>query len=143
MLWHDGVPLWDCLTGLRELEIDEDMFGGKIEYMGYELSVQRLTQWLYKVRQVVALFHSNPAKWKATSSKFLDIHDVLCGRQPDPPWTQRSDSGIVEAIIELIGKAIEHHLGDVGNYSGDLAAENNEDYDKGSPYGFFRFSILG
>ena len=43
MHWHDGVPLWDCLTGLRELEVDDDMFGEGLEYMGYEPSVQRLT----------------------------------------------------------------------------------------------------
>lgn len=62
--WLDGVPLWGCLTGLYS---DRDI--GPLE------------DWLYSVRQIVALYRCDYAAWKEETITYCDLSSFFERRQ--------------------------------------------------------------
>ncbi|KAL1799247.1 hypothetical protein ACET3X_003284 [Alternaria dauci] len=100
--WLDGFPLWGCLTGLSDRQDCKGPFG---DYM-------------YSVRQTVALYRVDHEAWKSCSIKYLhrsqemDHDDSSVGK-----IEALSDSELVEATIDMLCNAMEYNLGYKGSYS--------------------------
>jgi hypothetical protein len=77
--WLDGVPLWDCLTSLRpdteEIQQHDDRY-----YQGYCTSRDILGDWLWAVREVVALYTIRPSVWRTLSIEHLQVYNFVRGR---------------------------------------------------------------
>jgi hypothetical protein len=100
--WLQGFPLLGCLTGLTDRTDCKGPFG---DYM-------------YSVRQIVALHRVASEVWKWHSVKY----PRLCGMMENDEssantFATMSDAELVEAVIETLCRAMEYHLGYEGNYT--------------------------
>lgn len=100
--WLDVFPLWDCLTGLSDRQ---DFKGPLGDYM-------------YSVRQFVALYRIGHEAWKSLSVEYLRF----CGAigedgSSESDFVTLSDAELVEAVIDMLCKAIEYNLGYTGSYA--------------------------
>lgn len=112
MHWLEGLPLWGCLTGLRE-EPDPD---GPAEMV----DKRAFWSWIYAVRQIVALYKIEPAVWRSTSIKYLQRYEALKDDDFDAATIAHySNVELVQAIIEALSEAIEYRLGWTGNFKDD------------------------
>jgi hypothetical protein len=100
--WLDGFPLWGCLTGLSDRP---DCKGPLGDYM-------------YSVRQIVALYWIDLAIWRTLSTEYLSRCRLLVkDESPGDMYTAMSDTELVETVINLICAAIRYDLGYEGNYA--------------------------
>ncbi|KAI4636167.1 hypothetical protein J4E83_001121 [Alternaria metachromatica] len=100
--WLDGFPLWGCLTGLSDRQDCKGPFG---DYM-------------YSVRQVVALYRIDHEAWKSLSVGYLRrCEEMGYDDALESNFATLSDAELVEAVIDMLCKAIEYHLGYTGSYA--------------------------
>ena len=100
--WLEGLPLFGCLTGLCDRGDCKGPFG---DYM-------------YSVRQIVALYRIDNEAWHSLSVKYLhdwetmDAYDSI-----ESDFTDLDDAELVEQVIDTLCKGIEYNLGYKGSYS--------------------------
>ncbi len=100
--WLDGCPLWGCLTGLSDRQDCKGPFG---DYM-------------YSVRQIVALYRTDYEAWKSLSIKYLYACRMMDEEEPSTDELEAlSDAELIEAVIDMLYRAIEYNLGYGGSYS--------------------------
>ncbi|CAO2647285.1 Nn.00g082070.m01.CDS01 [Neocucurbitaria sp. VM-36] len=103
--WLDGLPLWGCLTGLRN--VGETEYSVKHVYWG----------WMYSVRQIVALYRIKPATWRSISIKYLQRYKFLRDDDFDASIiAEYSNPELVQAVIEMLSTSLECELGCTGNF---------------------------
>jgi hypothetical protein len=101
--WLEGFPLWSCLTGVRP---------------GEESCETPLGDWLYSIRQVVALYRAERGMWKELTIAFLQRTITVNARKgTGKDWEALNDAQLVEEAIEVLCRAIEYQLGYEGNFS--------------------------
>jgi hypothetical protein len=119
--WLDGFPLWGCFTGLSDSVDCDGPFG---DYM-------------YSVRQIVALYRVSREAWKWHSinllHKYQEMNDAGLSSSK---LTELSDAELVEAIIDMLCKAIEYNLGYQGSFS--RIGRNGTEWDE-DLFGMFRY----
>ncbi|KAI4938883.1 uncharacterized protein J4E92_000164 [Alternaria infectoria] len=100
--WLDGFPLWGCLTGLSDRQDCKGPFG---DYM-------------YSVRQVVALYRIDHEAWKSLSVEYLRRCEAMGDDDAlESDFATLSDAELVEAVIDMLCGAIEYNLGYTGSYA--------------------------
>jgi hypothetical protein len=101
--WVDGLPIWGCLTGLGDCYGDcEGPFA----------------DWMYSVRQIVALYRVDRETWKSHSLKYLHMYKWMDHNEASADSsTTLSNPELIEAVIDMLCKAIEFNLGYEGNFS--------------------------
>ncbi|KAI4943059.1 hypothetical protein J4E86_010006 [Alternaria arbusti] len=100
--WLDGFPLWSCLTGLSDRQDCKGPFG---DYM-------------YSVRQVVALYRIDHEAWKSLSVEYLRRCEAMGDDDAlESNFATLSDAELVEAVIDMLCGAIEYNLGYTGSYA--------------------------
>jgi hypothetical protein len=101
MHWLEGFPLWECLTGFTDFESDRSPF----------------FDWMYSVRQVVALYRIDRQAWREQSIRYLhDRRPFYTDETTSNIFSDFSDAELVEAVINWICNAIEYNLGYDGNF---------------------------
>jgi hypothetical protein len=99
--WLDGFPLWGYLTGLSDRPDCKGPFG---DYM-------------YFVRQIMALYRIDPQTWKQHSTEYLRrCHQLVDDKSSANGYETPSDDRMVELIIDLLCGASEIHLEYGDNY---------------------------
>jgi len=100
--WLQGFPIWSCFTKVSTEDNDAGAF----------------PDWLYSIRQIVALQRTLPEVWKELSVNFLSTSEIMeHGWAPQPDWQQLSSPELIECVIEKIMKAMEYRLGYFGYFS--------------------------
>jgi hypothetical protein len=103
--WLHGFPLWGVLTGLSSNGTNPR---------------NPFTDFMYSVRQIVALWRVDNQKWRLKSTEYLARCLRIEGHKieiTDSYWRQFTDGVIIEAIIEMLVKAVEYRLGYEGSWS--------------------------
>jgi hypothetical protein len=137
MHWLDDLPLWGCFTGFYGEVEDSDAARYDEEYKGCIASRNLLSERLYAVRQIVALYRFNVAMCRYLTIKYLKAYDILDDVSTLTPWVQRSDADIIEAIIDVISKGIEYLLGHQGNFETTYYDSQEQEYERGK-YAYFQ-----
>jgi hypothetical protein len=114
--WLEGFPLWGTLTRLREFKGWEDR----------DNSNSLFGDWLYQVRQIVALYRIDRQTWRDTSIAYIKDYELVANDLVSSSWEEASDADLVEAVIRLLTNAIEYHLGYKGKYS--VSDRDGKDY---------------
>jgi hypothetical protein len=97
--WLKGFPLWGCLTGL----CDEKCCGGPF------------ADWMYAVRQIVALYRVDYETWKWRSLKYLRRCEMMEDDDSSGgSFKTMTDADLVEATIDMLCTAIKYNLGRIG-----------------------------
>jgi len=128
----DDLPLWGCLTGLRE----EKGLGRT----GKEARSKRaFWEWLYAVRQITAFYHLDRAKWLDASIKYLNQKEfVELAEEAEETWIWGKDDPeeeILEFIIGFLAKAIEYACGYHGSWDyGQRDESSDEEYGQSCLY---------
>ncbi|KAH6881597.1 hypothetical protein BKA58DRAFT_445800 [Alternaria rosae] len=100
--WLYGFPLWGCLTGLFNRQDRKGPFG---DYM-------------YSVRQIVALYRIGHEAWKSLSIEQLRLCEAMGDDSSlESNFATLSDAELVEAVIDMLCRAIEYNLGYIGSYA--------------------------
>ncbi|KAI0606523.1 hypothetical protein TUN199_09381, partial [Pyrenophora tritici-repentis] len=111
--WLEGFPLWGRLTGCTDFEDDRGPF----------------FDWMYSVRQIVALYRVNRETWKSHSIKHLrKCEDLDDDESLETNFPALADVELVEKIIDMLCYAIEYNLGYRGNYT--LLGRDGKECDK-------------
>jgi hypothetical protein len=134
MHWFDDLPLWGCFTGFYEEVEDSD--AARYD-KGCIASRKLLSERLYAVRQIVALYRINVAMRRYLTIKYLKAYDILDDVSTLTPWVQRSDADIIEAIIDVVSKAIEYLLGYQGNFEATYYDSQEQEYER-VKYAYFQ-----
>jgi hypothetical protein len=122
--WLENLPLWGCVTGLREEA------GLKQKSRNEKRTKRLFWKWLYSVRRIVAVYHIKRSTWRDVSVKHLNLWDAFQDEDSKEKrrWESSSDAEIVEAIILFLSEAIEFNCGWRGNWGyGDDDAGSKED----------------
>jgi hypothetical protein len=77
MHWLHGLPLWCCFTGFYEDTEESDQDRRNKIYMGSIALRRLLSERLYAVRQIVALYRIDVAMWRYLTIKYLKVYDIL------------------------------------------------------------------
>jgi hypothetical protein len=113
MHWLEGFPLWGCLTGFTDYDSDRGPF----------------FDWMYSVRQIVALYRIDRQAWREQSIKYLQMCQPFDRDEATSNiFSEMSDAELVEAVIEWICNAIEYNLGYDGNFS--TVGRDGKEWDK-------------
>ena len=111
--WLEGFPLWGCLTGFNNYAGERGPF----------------FDWMYSVRQVVALYRVDHETWKWHSIKYLEEYkDLDNGESLEEGFSALLDAELVEKVIDMPCDEIEYNLGYDGNYS--LLGRDGKEWDK-------------
>jgi hypothetical protein len=103
--WLHGFPLWGVLTGLSS-NVDNPR--------------NPFTDFMYSVRRIVALWRIDNQKWRWKSTEYLARCLRFEGHKieiTESYWRQFTAGVIIEAIIEMLVKAVEYRLGYQGSWS--------------------------
>jgi hypothetical protein len=93
--WLHNLPLWNCVS---------EVSSGK----GAKASVL-FGRCMYSVRQIVALFHKDFARWRLLLGRYLTrCHLVDCITDPSLPSMLMSE--IVERVIGILSRAMYRHF---------------------------------
>jgi hypothetical protein len=107
--WLEGLPLWGCLTGMREEK-------GIDEKPPEEVKAKReFWKWMDGVRHVVELYHFNPEEWRKLSVKYLKRW-AASAEKKQRSWAALEDGEVVDEAIELLTDAIEYRCGFIGSW---------------------------
>lgn len=105
------------------------------KYKAY-LSKRAFWKRLYAVRQIVAFYHLDRAKWLHTSIQYLNQKEFVefAGEAEETRiWTKDDpEEEIFEAIIDSLGRSMEYACGYHGSW--DHVEDESDDYDYGRVY---------
>ncbi|KAF1918831.1 hypothetical protein BDU57DRAFT_121428 [Ampelomyces quisqualis] len=98
--WLHGFPLWASLTSLSDQA--QILF----------------TDYMYSVRQVVALWRLDETLWRRLTVRSLRVYDLVkCRVSQEMFWANKSTPELVEAAISMLAEASEFKLGYRGSWS--------------------------
>ncbi|KAF2826860.1 hypothetical protein CC86DRAFT_21396 [Ophiobolus disseminans] len=97
------LPIWGCLTGLSSNEDNPQ---------------NPFTDYMYAIRQIVALWRVDHAIWKPRAIECISICRTIERKNNISAtyWRKRPDAEIVEATIGILSKAAEYQLGYKGSW---------------------------
>jgi hypothetical protein len=116
--WLEDLPLWDCLTGLDE---GEGWSRSDCPPSPIGMTAKRcFWEWMYCIRQVVALYRIEPKTWRDLSIAYLRRYkQIYVGQTEGKAWETFEEADIIEEIIDMLIDAIEFRFGCDGRWSGE------------------------
>jgi hypothetical protein len=112
----EGMPLWNCMTGLTESSdiIDSATNGFK--------------HFMYSVRQITPLYTTDRAIWRQLSTKYLKrCHTMVYDDRVPHPKIPETDEELVDTVVDRLVKAMNCRL----NCDGDFADDGRDTWRSG------------
>jgi hypothetical protein len=110
--WLEGLPLWACVAARQEtkgeasdgvVHVSEE--ADEFHALHGPASLDNLTNWIYCVRQVVALSRTNNTAWQRVSLQYFQRYE---------PYQSNGsflDSELVGVVIDAMGEAMKYGVG--------------------------------
>ncbi|KAI4949487.1 hypothetical protein J4E91_005226 [Alternaria rosae] len=111
----------NLVDGLPTLSyVDRALFSHTIPLLRHEERrfMDQMANYMYSLRQIVALYRIGHEAWKSLSAEYLRLCEAMGGEGSlESKFATLSDAELIEAVVEMLCRAIAYNLGYTGSYS--------------------------